>query len=242
MERIVLLMAMSGEAEPLLETLELAEGNFGTSIVYPFRIFKGIFQGAELFLVTSGKDPHHQVDNVGTIPAALMCHLAIESFQPQLVVNAGTAGGIGGQGCTIGDVYLSAGELVFHDRRIPLPGFDDYGLGNYSSFDTVWIADRLGLKRGVVSTGDSLDMVPRDLEIITESGAIIKDMEAAAIAWVCNTLQVPMFAIKAITDLIDEPEATEEVFMKNLNLAARNLQVETKRVLELLIKSFHVGV
>ncbi|BHH85608.1 hypothetical protein LA52FAK_38970 [Desulforhopalus sp. 52FAK] len=200
----------------------------------PFEVYEGKLERTQLSLLVSGTDPHHGVDNVANVPATLMTYLAIEKYNPDLVVNVGTAGGIAERGCEIGDVYLSSGLFTFHDRRIPLPRFEQYGLGQYTSYDTSVISKELQLKTGSVSTGNSLDLLEKDMQLIKKSGAIIKDMEAAAIAWVCQTLSVPLMSIKAITDLIDKSTPTEIQFMENLHQAVTNLQIKTVEVLELL--------
>jgi len=43
--------------------------------------------------VVNGKCSRFGVDNVGTTPAALSTYLAITQMSPDLVINAGTAGG-----------------------------------------------------------------------------------------------------------------------------------------------------
>ena len=234
MRNISIIMAMKSEAESLLQSLQLRKVNRPFRSGIPFEVYEGNLGKAQLSLLVSGNDSDHHVDNVATVPAALMTYLAIEKFEPDLVINAGTAGGIAGRGCEIGNVYLSSGKFCFHDRRIPLPGFDQYGMGLYPSCDTSIIAKDLQLKTGTVSTGNSLDLLEKDMQIIEENRAIIKDMEAAAIAWVCRTLSVPMFAVKAITDLIDEDTPTATQFMKNLHQAATNLQVKMIEVLRYL--------
>lgn len=237
MNRIVLLMAMMSEAKPLIDAIGLEESKASVHPPFPFRTFGGRIDTSEIYLTTSGTDALNNVDNVGTVPAALMGAFSIDLYRPDLVINAGTAGGIAEAGCAIGEVYLSGGLFSFHDRRIPIPGFEEYGRGGYPSFDTTKLAKQLGMKMGTVSTGDSLDMVERDMELILQNEAVIKDMEAAAIAWTCRQFEVPMFAIKAITDLIDEPDPTPKQFLLNLNLAAGQLQKSTIRVLETLAKS-----
>lgn len=235
MQNITILTAMQGEAEPLLKKLSLTEESRSLKEGLPFRLYKGTFGSSAITLLTSGTDTVHQVDNVATVPAALMTYLAIDHFNPDIIINSGTAGGIGKKGCAIGDVYLSAGTFNFHDRRIPIPGFEEYGLGSYPCYDTSTMAKALNLKTGAVSTGNSLDLLDRDMEIITSNEAIIKDMEAAAIAWVCRLFSVPMFAVKAITDLIDEQTPTEEQFLKNLQestLKLTSTQLEILRYLE----------
>jgi hypothetical protein len=58
------------------------------------------------------------VDNVGTVPAALTAYLAIQAFQPDIVISAGGFAGTGrdrpGQGawiCATGACFLAAGCL-----------------------------------------------------------------------------------------------------------------------------------
>ena len=45
-------------------------------------------------------------------------------------------------------------------------------------------------------------------------------MEAAAVAWIGSLHDVPVGAVKAITDLVDSPVATAEQFSANLATAA----------------------
>lgn len=234
MQNISIIMAMKSEADSLIQTLQLRKADHTFRAGIPFEVYEGELETVQLSLLVSGTDPDFHVDNVATVPAALMSYLAIEKFEPDLLINAGTAGGIAERGCKIGDVYLSSGKFCFHDRRIPIPGFEQYGMGLYPSYDTSVIANDLELKTGTVSTGNSLDLLEKDMQLIQENRAIIKDMEAAAIAWVCRTLSVPMFAIKAITDLIDEDTPTETQFLKNLHQAAASLQIKTIEVLSYL--------
>jgi len=44
-------------------------------------------------LIWPGKDPSSGVDSVGTISSALVTYAAIQSLKPDLIINAGTAGG-----------------------------------------------------------------------------------------------------------------------------------------------------
>jgi len=223
-DNIALIIAMRSEAVPLIEAMDLKKQNGAFPEKTPFEGYTGSHEGKQVSVIVSGRNRVHGVDNVATQPAALMTFLAIDWLSPDLIINAGTAGGMAEHGCRIGDIYLSEGPFCYHDRRIPLPRFREYGIGSYPSVDTSEIAISLGFKRGRISTGDSLDMTDRDLEMIRENGAIIKEMEAAAVAWVCEMMDVPMFAVKAITDLIDRSESTQEQFTTNLQLAVSNLQ------------------
>jgi 5'-methylthioadenosine nucleosidase len=72
------------------------------------------------------------------------------------VINAGTAGGFKAKGAAIGDVFVSSRTLN-HDRRIPLPGFQEFGIGCHDAYPTVNLRAALGYKHGAVTTSNSLD-------------------------------------------------------------------------------------
>jgi 5'-methylthioadenosine nucleosidase len=134
------------------------------------------------------------------------------------------------QGAGLGDVYVST-KCVFHSRRIPaadaasgVQSLEEYGFGHYRSPPLAQLASAVGAKLGVVSTSDSLDCSPDDLNLMRSEGAAVKEMEAAAIAWVCQQASVPFFALKAITDIVDGPHATQTEFYQNLSTASRSLQ------------------
>lgn len=59
----------------------------------PFISHSGPVGSVSVRIVTHGKDQTTSADNIGTVPAALAAFLSIQTFQPDLVINAGTAGG-----------------------------------------------------------------------------------------------------------------------------------------------------
>lgn len=75
------------------------------------------------------------LSQVGTVPAALATYLAVESLKPDLLINAGTAGGFESKGMAIGDVLVSS-TIHNHDRRMLLPIFVDYGVHNHTAVET----------------------------------------------------------------------------------------------------------
>lgn len=81
------------------------------------------------------------------------------------------------------------------------------------------------------STGNSLDYTVQDMEIMTHHKASVKEMEAAAIAWVASLFNKPMFCIKAVTDIVDGDKPTQEEFLENLHTAAAALQQVLPKVL-----------
>lgn len=135
------------------------------------------------------------------------------------------------QGAVIGDVFVSSATMN-NDRRIPLPGFDHYGIGHVHSVPTPNMQAALGLKSSIVSSGNSLDYTDKCLEIMAQHEVGVKEMEGAAIAWVvCQLFRTPMFCIKSITDIVDGGRPTQEEFLENLSAAATSLQTTLPKVL-----------
>ena len=54
--------------------------------------------------------------------------MAVNDLQPDVLISAGTSGGFKREGAAIGDCFIGT-RFVHHDRRIPIPGFDAYGIG-----------------------------------------------------------------------------------------------------------------
>ncbi|KAG2497949.1 hypothetical protein HYH03_004211 [Edaphochlamys debaryana] len=222
---------MDAEAKPLIQALDLKEDT-PPKIVGPAPCvtFSGVHDGLHIHVVWNGKDRETGVDNVGTVPAALSTYLSVLAFQPDVVISAGTAGGFKAQGAAIGDVFLGS-AVINHDRRIPLPNFDKYGIGYSNCLATPNLQSSLGLKQGVVSSGNSLDYTDKCMEIMAQHSVAVKEMEAAAIAWACNLYHVPLMCVKAVTDIVDGDRATAEEFLENLHAAAAALQGTVPKVL-----------
>jgi nucleoside phosphorylase len=128
---------------------------------------------------------------------------------------------------------------MFHDRRVP--GDDAWGtqaLGNYPVWEgTSALAQKLGFKLGKVTTGSSLDMQPCDEQIIRENHGELKDMEGAAVAFVCSLFHLPILFVKSVTDLCDSGAATFDEFSKNLALASENLRRANVLIIDELIRA-----
>ena len=280
---------MEGEASLLIEALQLTLQPHYFGHKAPFHVFQGSYntkkgtgieeggdiQSHRISLITNGKDPVYGCDNVGTVPAALATYLAVEALHPDLVINCGTAGGFskqgfgmngedeeaeeGEKGAKIADIFLST-KFVNHDRRIPLPGFTEYGIGSHTPTPVPNLLKHLQqtlnfslqsedtgdngngklvggnrVKSGVVTTGNSLDHVEADDQIMKQCNASVKDMEGAAIAWCCSLLQVPYFAVKVVTDIVDGGQPTADEFMANFAKAQKTLKEVMPLVLDFCI-------
>lgn len=228
---IVILIAMEAEAKPFIDELKLEPLDLPGSLLTSCVVHQGIINEVKITVVTNGKSAKFGVDNVGTIPAALAAHIAISNIQPDLVINAGTAGGFKRKTAAIGDVFICT-KFKNHDRRIPIPGFDQYGIGDYDGTSCKNLAKDLKFKLGTVTTSNSLDHNADDDKIMLENDASVKDMEAAAIAWVAEETKTPFFALKVVTDIVDGDRPTQEEFLENLGAAAKSLQVALPKLID----------
>jgi 5'-methylthioadenosine nucleosidase len=227
-ERALIHFAMEDEARPFLVATNarpflsilpvIKQDAEGAPKIYTYK------QGAvEYFISTNGEDSRFGVAQVGTGPSSTAVLLSAIAVKPDLIINAGTAGGFQRSGGEVGDVYLGTGA-VFHDHRIPLPSYRDYGRGFYPTLRTSTIQSVLRLKQGIVTTGGSLDCSAEDAAEIAALNGRVKDMEAAEVARVAVTLKIPFLTLKAVTDLVDDSTAkTADQFQSNFELAVAQL-------------------
>ena len=142
------------------------------------------------------------------------------------MVNFGTAGGFQELGSEIASVYLS-GHFRYHDRQIPISSsWEAYGAGDYRFSIPETLKE---FPQAIVSSGNALTIEPHQqtsmLELGKASGLpVVKDMEGAAIAQVCQMKSVPLLSIKSVTDLIDGGRHTHEEFLENFERATDALQ------------------
>ncbi len=59
-----------------------------------------------MHVVWNGKDDEYGVDLIGTVPAAISTYLALQTFKPDLLISAGTAGGFKSKARTCKDVLF----------------------------------------------------------------------------------------------------------------------------------------
>ena len=169
-----------------------------------------------------------------------MSYLALDKLQPDLAITAGTAGGFRCHGASIGDVYLGT-SFAHHDRRIPLPSFDAYGVWAVPAHPAPSLAAACALKQGGVTTGNSLDWHEADMAAMRSSGAVVKEMEAAGVAWSAHLFGVPLLALKAVTDIVDGENATADEFVANLSKATAALHDKLAAVLAWVGEGREVG-
>jgi nucleoside phosphorylase len=230
MQSILVVMAMEAEAAPFLARIDARElpipvTTSASSLpsAPPIRTFEAEVDGCVVHIVVNGRHPRHGVDHIGTDAAVLSTSLGITTWEPDLVIAAGTAGGRRASSLRLGDAVVASGHFVHHDRRISLDGFRELGVGRFPAADLDTIADELGLARGVFSTGNSFGETDEDLAMLDASGAVVVDMESAAVAMVGELYGVPTSGVRVVVNFIDDAEASIAEFETGLADAAERL-------------------
>ena len=208
-QRVLIVMAMRGEALPLIDALGRSWQSVSADEAFepplPLRLWTFRHaEGGEVGIVVTGEDPLHGVDSVATAPAALATHAGIGRLEPDLVLTVGTAGALPGQ-ATVGQVF-HVGGFRFHDRRIVgvTDDFERYGVYPQDAAALPVPADGTPVETAIVSTGNALNPVAEDFRSMAAHGAILKEMEGAAIAWVAALHGVPCAGVKSVTNVYTE--------------------------------------
>jgi adenosylhomocysteine nucleosidase len=200
-----------------------------------FRFWKGSQHGSAFLIGQPGiSKVHGGVSLVGAQPMSAMLGFIIPIYRPDLVLNIGTVGALSGQ-LEMGEVVI-VDSAQYLDREIPIPNYDSYGVGRLDCHipgDPIFKA----MKRVSLYTGNSLTTDKKHLDALLESSSekvLVKDMEAAACAQICDIFGVKFTSIKSVTDFLDSPERAEDQFLENLNLAVANLSEVTKKAINSL--------
>lgn len=72
----------------------------------PYKLYQNTLPSGKISILVPGKDLTYGVDCVGTTPAAIGAYIACTALQPDLIINAGTAGGFRRNHANIGDCFI----------------------------------------------------------------------------------------------------------------------------------------
>lgn len=174
-------------------------------------------------LFISGSLGRHEVivvrSGIGKVLSAVTTTLLIHQYGVNMVINTGSAGGIG-QGLSVGDVVI-ADKLAYFDVDVTnfgyapgqLPGMPlFYECSDYLKSEMRKAAEETGLsaRYGLIVTGDSfVNDTGRVKEILNDfPEALACEMEGAAIAQAATQFNTPFLVVRAISDTADQ-EATQ---------------------------------
>lgn len=150
---------------------------------------------------------------IGKVNAAVATALVIERFTPSAVICFGACGALV-KGLSIYDVIVadSAYQHDFDTTALGDPDCCVCGTGIvYFPVDnriSNTLADACSAKRGIFATGDRFVEGDGDRVRAGRLGAVVCDMECAAIAQTCFLMNIPFAAIKIVSDTSNSVEYT----------------------------------
>jgi len=199
-KKIAIMGAMQEEIEPLLEFFGKYESVEVAGNIYYTTEYKGM----ELVIAYS---------KIGKVFASLTASTMIQRFGAKTLLFSGVAGGINPK-LKVGDL-IAATSLCQHDVDITAfghpAGFIPEGKLYYESDKELLkiakdVASNMGkpLLEGIIATGDQFVADESRKNFIAETfKADALEMEGASVAVVCDSLDVPFFILRAISDVAD---------------------------------------
>lgn len=166
----------------------------------------GTIENQAVVLVKSG---------IGKVEAGITAEHLITDFKVDVVINSGSAGGIG-EGLHVGDVVIAT-ETAYHDVDVTAFGYE-YGQlpaqpARFSA-DPTWVEriseagkeTGLNIKQGLIVTGDQFVTSKAMIQQIKArfNDALSSEMEGAAVGQVATDHQVPYVVVRAMSDTGDE--------------------------------------
>ncbi|MDE1262890.1 5'-methylthioadenosine/S-adenosylhomocysteine nucleosidase [Vibrio aestuarianus] len=197
--------------------------------------FIGQIHGVDIVLLQSG---------IGKVAAAIGTTILLEEYQPDVVINTGSAGGFDAS-LTTGDVVISS-EVRHHDADVTAFGYEmgqmagqpaafkaDETLMNIAEKALTQMEDKHAV-RGLICTGDAFVCTAERQAFIRQHfpSVIAVEMEASAVAQTCHQFNVPFVVVRAISDVADK--ASPMSFDEFLPLAAQSSSEMVIKMVELL--------
>ena len=185
---IVVLVSANAEWGPVVETLDpdvLGTTPYGAT-------FESGVAGERLRFLEGGW---------GKTSAAASTEYAISAWQPDLLINIGTCGGIAGR--------IERGETIVVTRTIPYDIEEAMGdaaeavRARTSDLDVRWLDGVLPTAQRTHLVSGDRDLRPVDLEdLVRRYDAVAADWESAAIAYVASRRGTPLAIVRMVSDLV----------------------------------------
>lgn len=208
-----------GAMEPEVALLKDAIVGLQTSEHGGYTFYSGQINDMAVVLVQSG---------IGKVASAVATTLLLTHFNPDCVINTGSAGGFD-QELEVGDVVISS-EVRHHD--VDVTAFS-YEIGQVPNMPPAFIANKtlidaaeksvkqvgdVKVKTGLITTGDTFMCDPVVIDQARKNFPTMKavEMEGAAIAQTCHQLSVPFVVIRSLSDIAgkESPESFEAYLEK----------------------------
>lgn len=204
-----------GAMEPEVKILREAMQNPHVLTKAGFTFYTGELAGNTVTLVQSG---------IGKVASTIATTLLIDNFNPDCVINTGSAGGFD-PSLNVGDVVISS-EVRHHDvdvtafgyeiGQVPqMPaGFTAHPKLVEAAEQTIAQISEVKTLVGLICTGDSFMCDPVRIEKARSDfpTMLAVEMEGASIAQTCFALNTPFVVIRSMSDIAgkESPQSFEE--------------------------------
>ncbi|GAC30470.1 5'-methylthioadenosine/adenosylhomocysteine nucleosidase [Brumicola pallidula] len=217
--KIAILGAMDEEVKLIQESLNHLQEVAHSHLVF----FTGELHDHEIILVKCG---------IGKVASAVATTMIIDKFNPDFVVNTGSAGGFDKE-LNIGDIVISD-AVTHHDVDLTVFG---YVLGQCAGMPANYVCNEqlieaaeksakqiegVKVKKGLVCSGDSF-VGSDELALATQQKfptMIAVEMEGAAIAQTAYLMGIPFLVIRSLSDIAGKTSTVS--FQAYLEKAAKN--------------------
>lgn len=192
---IAIIAAMDAEVNAITSIMENVEAITKSNISF----FKGTLVDRPLIVMKSG---------VGKGNASMATTILLENFSIDRIINIGTAGGLGNHQKVL-DAVIS-NQVVQHDfDTSAVDGDEGVGLYFTSDQDLGDVCEQalqhmdIQVHRGLIASGDQFIADDLILQVLKTKfpTAICAEMEAGAIAQVCQHYQIPFVVLRSLSDV-----------------------------------------
>ncbi len=203
-------IAMQSEADVLLNEMKISR----SLTVSGKNIHVGKAYGKEIVVCVCG---------VGKVNAALGAQLLVSKFDVKKLLNFGVAGGLNEE-TQLCEVYQISESVQFDFDLVQLNGTK---IGTLNEYEENYLAlNKLNapLPAKKLATADRFNDSIDDFNLLTKVlNADIRDMEGGAIVQAAYATQLPVYIVKAISDVAGSGSTTEQ-FLANKSRALEKLK------------------
>ncbi len=186
-------------------------------------VYLGELSGIEIAIVKCG---------IGKVAAAVSTTVMLNHFEPDYVINTGSAGGFSSH-LNIGDIVIGS-ELRHHDTDLTVFGYE---LGQSAGMPAAFYSDKtliecaefgvkqlkdIQVEKGLICTGDAFVGSDEAAQVIRTNFPQIcaVEMEGVAIGQTCHLLGIPFLVIRSLSDIAGKTSTVS--FQTYLEQAAKN--------------------
>lgn len=205
-QTIAVLYAMEDEAKPFIQLTGARKVTGVLNPKLPMIHYETMVKETKVHIVCNGKDKDFGVDLIGKLGASMATQETIDKIKPDLIINAGTSGAIDFPEAKMGQVFLAVENAYINDRRTSMKGYEEYITGKVPLLKVAKLQKDLNLTGAIVSSSDSMDLIEPDVKMARSQKAQLLDMEIGVIAWVARQYDIPLIALKGVSDIFHDVE------------------------------------